>query len=92
MNDKTNKTSQKLGRALGWAIICNGELREYGSGNDPKTLDHLGHDLQKLHDQGLFPVLVDIGDCLDTKMLEAERQDAIVGRYRFREVLGEVEL
>ena len=92
MNDKTNKGCQHKRRALGWAIICEQELREYGSDNDPMTLDHLGHDLQKLHEEGPHPVLVDLGDCLDCKLFEAERQDAIVGRYRFREILGEVEL
>lgn len=83
---------QHTNRALGWTIICAGEEKEYGADNEPKTLDALGHDLHRMQLQGLNPLLVDLGECLDCKRREWSQQDNILGRYRMRAAIGEVTL
>lgn len=83
---------QHTHRALGWTIICARETKEYGADNDSKTLDALGHDLHEMHQHGLNPMLVNLGDCLNCKLREWSQQDALLGRYRMRRAIGEVAL
>jgi len=79
-------------RALGWAILCCGEVTDYGEDSDNKTLDAIGHDLCELISSGQYPMLLSVGDCIDCKMVEANMADEIRNRYRVRVTLGRVTL
>jgi|5B_taG_2_1085324.scaffolds.fasta_scaffold00216_6 hypothetical protein len=79
-------------RALGWAILCCGEVTDYGEDSDNKTLDAIGHDLDELIRSGQHPMLLSVGDCIDCRMVEMNMADEIRNRYRVRFTLGRVTL
>lgn len=79
-------------RALGWAILCCGEVTDYGEDSDQMTLDAIGHDLDELIRSGENPMLLSIGDCIDCRMVEAAMAEEIRNRYRVRFTLGRVTL
>lgn len=90
-NIKTTQCQHQR-RALGWTIICHHDEHEYGDDSDQQTLDAIGADFEELQNQGLYPMLVQTGECLDCKLHDWLVQDEIVGRYRVRKAVGVVQL